>query len=153
MVKTRTTLTIEKDIYEKAKKHIPNISEFVEECIKQYLGLADGVYPTAEAKEIVNEISLLQAKLYILNQNADLEQGMREIEEEKINRPWRFLFHDYRRRCNINQQFFEDALKVLPVDAETLEDVLDFAECNQDNLSLNCTWAEVWSKYQKEMEE
>ena len=33
---------------------------------------------------------------------------------------------------------------------ETLEDILDFAYTNQDELSLNFSWEEVYEKYQKE---
>ena len=36
MSKIRTTLTIDEEVYEKAKKQIPNLSEFLEECLKHY---------------------------------------------------------------------------------------------------------------------
>ena len=45
MSKKQLILTIDEEVIEKAKKHIPNISGFVEECLKHHLGLADGTYP------------------------------------------------------------------------------------------------------------
>ena len=150
MSKIKTTLTIEKEVFEKAKKHLPNISEFVEECLKQYLGLADGTYPTAEAKDIADVIGKSQAKLFILNKDYDFKESQRMIEQEKLNSPWRALWNDYKRKQTINKQLMSDALQVLPVDAETLEDILDFADFNQEELSLNFSWEEVYEKYKKE---
>ena len=46
----------------------------------------------------------------------------------------------------------QDVLNVVNVDESTLEDVLDFAYFNQDELSLNFSWEEVYEKYQKEVE-
>lgn len=150
MTKIKTTLTIEKEVLEKAKKHLPNISAFVEECLKQYIGLADGIYPTADAQEIVDEIGKLQAKLFILNQNFDLEEGMRQIEQEKLNRPWRFLWNDYKRKLTINPQLMREASNALGVDEDTLEDILDFVYVNQDQFSFELTWTEVYNEYRKE---
>ena len=150
MTKIKATLSIEKEIYEKAKEHLPNISEFVEECLKQYLGLADGIYPTANASDIIKNISKSQAELFILNENFDVHERMKLIEDEKLNRPFRALWNDYKRRLSMNQELMEDALKVLPVDADTLEDILDFAYVNQEEFGINFTWEEVYEKYQKE---
>ena len=153
MSKKNLTITLDEKLIEKAKKHLPNISEFVEECLTEYLGLADGTYPTAEAKDIVDVIGKSQAKLFILNKDYDFKESQRLIEQEKLNRPWRALWNDYKRKQTINKQLMSDALQVLPVDAETLEDILDFADFNQEDLDLNFSWEEVYEKYQKEEED
>ena len=151
-MKKKITVSIDEDILEKAKKQMPNISEFFNECLKQYLGLADGIYPTANASDIIENISKSQAKLFILNQSFDVHEKMKLIEDEKINRPFRALWNDYNRRLKFNTELMQDVLKVVNVDEETLEDVLDFAYFNQDELSLNFSWEEVYEKYQKEVE-
>ncbi|MBR3140992.1 MAG: type II toxin-antitoxin system CcdA family antitoxin [Methanobrevibacter sp.] len=151
-MKKKITVSIDEDILEKAKKQMPNISEFFNECLKQYLGLADGIYPTANASDIIENISKSQAKLFILNQSFDVHEKMKLIEDEKINRPFRALWNDYKRRLKFNTELMQDVLKVVNVDEETLEDVLDFAYFNQDELSLNFSWEEVYEKYQKEVE-
>ena len=150
MTKIRTTLTIEKEIYENARKHIPNISEFLEECLKQYLGLADGIYPTANVKDIVDDIAKSQAKLFILNQNYDYEKAQKEVEDEKVNRPLRKLWNEYRKSLIADEQLMSEALEVLPTDAETLEDMLDFAYVNQEELGLNFTWNKLCELYETE---
>lgn len=150
MTKKKVALSIDKEVLKKAKKHLPNVSEFVEECLKQYVGLADGIYPTAEAQDIIKEIGKLQAKLFILTKNFDFEESQKLIENEKLNRPFRALWNDYKRRLSMNQELTEDALKVLPVDEETLEDLLDFLYVNQEMFGDNPSWNKVYSEYQKE---
>ena len=151
-MKKKITVSIDEDILEKAKKQMPNISEFFNECLKQYLGLADGIYPTANASDIIENISKSQAELFILNQSFDVHEKMKLIEDEKINRPFRALWNDYKRRLKFNTELMQDVLNVVNVDESTLEDVLDFAYFNQDELSLNFSWEEVYEKYQKEVE-
>jgi len=152
-MKKKITVSIDEDILEKAKKQMPNISEFFNECLKQYLGLADGIYPTANASDIIENISKSQAKLFILNQSFDVHEKMKLIEDEKINRPFRALWNDYKRRLKFNTELMQDVLKVVNVDEETLEDVLDFAYFNQDELSLNFSWEELYEKYLQEVNE
>ena len=152
MTKIKATLSIEKKVFDEAKKRIPNISEFVEKCLIQYLGLLDGIYPTAEASDIIETISKSQAELFILNESFNVHERMKLIEDEKINRPFRALWNDYKRRTTLNQELMQDVLNVVNVDAETLEDILDFAYVNLDMLSLNFSWEEVYEKYQQEEE-
>ena len=146
-------MTIDENLWKKAKKQVPNISEFVEECLTQYLGLENGLVPTADSQEIIDKIGRLQTKLFILNQNINLKETMKRVEAEKINRPFRALWNDYRKRLEMNPELTEDVLKVVNVDEETLEDILDFAYENMGNLSLNFSWEEVYEKYQQEGEE
>ena len=149
-MKSKITVSIDSEVLEKAKKQMPNISEFLNECLKQYLGLADGIYPTAEANDIVNDISKSQAKLFILNQNYDYEKAQKEVEDEKVNRALRKLWNEYRKNMIADEQSMSEALEVLPVDAETLEDILDFAYANQDELGLNFTWSKLYELYENE---
>lgn len=149
-MKIKTTLTIEKEVFEKAKKHLPNISEFVEECLKEYLGLAEGTYPTAEAKDIADVIGKSQTKLFILNKDYDFKESQRMIEQEKINRPFRALWNDYKRRLKPNQELMQEVMKIVDIDEETLEDLLDYTYVNKDQFGLNITWQEVYTKYQEE---
>ena len=150
MKKARTTLTIDKDLLEKAKQNIPNLSEFIEKCLEQYLGYVNGLYPTAKASDIIQNISKSQAELFILNKSFDVHKEMKLIENEKINRPFRALWNDYRRRLEMNPELMHDVLEVVDVDEETLEDVLDYAYENMDSLSLNFSWEEVYEKYLQE---
>ena len=150
MTKIKATLSIEKEVYEKAKNQIPNISEFVEQCLIKYMGLVDGLYPTAKASDLIETISKSQAELHILNASIDVHERMKLIEDEKINRPFRALWNDYKRRLKLNNELMQDVLNVVNVDAETLEDILDYAYVNQDELGVNFSWELVYEKYLKE---
>lgn len=153
MTKTKATLSIEKEVLEQAKKQIPNISEFFEECLTQYLGYSNGLYPSAEASDLIETISRTQAKLHILNESNKVHENIVKVENERLNRAWRFLWNDYRRRLKINPTLMEEATPILEVDEDTLEDILDFAYVNREELGINFTWEEVYEKYQKEGEE
>jgi len=150
MTKIRTTLTIEKEVYEKARNTMPNISEFVEECLRQYLGLADGKFPTADVRDVVDDIGKSQAKLFIMNQNFDYENAQKRMEDEKVNRALRKLWNEYRKTLTPEGQAFDEALNMLDVDSETLEDMLDFAYANQERLGLNFTWSKLCELYENE---
>lgn len=151
MTKKDLTVTIDQEVLEKAKKQIPNISEFLNECLKQYLGLADGIYPTANVQDITNKIGRLQAELFILNKNYDYEKAQKEMEDEKINRALRGIWNEYRKHLDVDDELMSETLRVLPLDdAERLEDMLDFAYENQEELGLNFTWERLCELYEKE---
>lgn len=147
MTKKKITVSIDSDILEKAKKQMPNISEFFNECLKQYFGLVDGIYPTLEASDIIETIGKSQAKLFILNQSIDVHEKMKQIEDEKINRPFRALWNDYRRRLTMNPELTREFMKAVSIDENTLEDVLDYAYSIQDELPVNFGWKVVYEKY------
>ena len=125
MSKIRTTLTIEEEVYEKAKKSIPNLSEFLEECLKHYFGYADGTFPIGNINDITDKIGKLQVDLFLINQNYDMETAMKEAETFEQDKAWRFLWNDYRIRLIPDEMLLQEAEEKLEVDSETLEDLLD----------------------------
>jgi hypothetical protein len=149
-MKSKITISIDDEVLKKAKKQMPNISEFLNECLIQYLGLADGIFPTADVNDIVKDIAKSQAKLFIINQNYDYEKAQKEIEDEKLNKALRGVWFEYSKTLLPEGDAFENALTVLNVDAETLEDMLDFADMNRDELGLNFTWSKLCEMYEKE---
>jgi len=149
-MKSKITISIDDEVLKKAKKQMPNISEFLNECLKQYLGLADGIFPTADVNDIVKDIAKSQAKLFIINQNYDYEKAQKEIEDEKLNKALRGVWFEYSKTLLPEGDAFENAVSVLGVDAETLEDMLDFADMNRDELGLNFTWSKLCEMYENE---
>ena len=149
-MKDKITISIDSEVLKKAKKQMPNISEFLNECLKQYLGMADGSFPTANARDVVDDIGKSQAKLFIMNQNFDYENAQKRMENEKVNRALRKLWNEYRKTLTPEGQAFDEALNMLDVDSETLEDMLDFAYANQELLGLNFTWSKLCELYKNE---
>lgn len=151
MSKKQLILTIDEDVVDKAKKHIPNISRFVEECLKHHLGLADGTYPVASDLDILDKISKLQVKLFILNENFDIEESRREAEIFEKDKAWRFLWNDYRIRLVPDELLLQTAVKELGIDEDTLEDILDEVFENKDQVDTE-HWSNVLEWYQKVIE-
>lgn len=149
-MKDKITISIDSEVLKKAKKQMPNISEFLNECLKQYLGMADGSFPTANARDVVDDIGKSQAKLFILNQNFDYENAQKRMEDEKINRALRKLWQEFRKNIYADEDTLSEAMEVLPVDKDTLEDMLDFAYANQELLGLNFTWSKLCELYKNE---
>ena len=149
-MKDKITISIDSEVLKKAKKQMPNISEFLNECLKQYLGMADGSFPTANARDVVDDIGKSQAKLFILNQNFDYENAQKRMEDEKINRALRKLWQEFRKNIYADEDTLSEAMEVLPVDKDTLEDMLDFAYANQELLGLNFTWSKLCELYENE---
>ena len=150
MTKKDLKLTIEENILEKAKKTIPNLSEFFEECLKYYLGEANGMYPIIKDKEILDNIGKLQAKLYMNKQNFNIEENIKAAEEFEKDKAWRFLWNDYRVRLIPDETLMASAVKELGIDEETLEDILDEVYEARDSVDTD-SWNTVYDWYKKEV--
>ena len=147
---TKLTIRIETKLLEDAKKSIPNLSAFITECLEQYLGYANGTYPTANDRRILDKIGKLQVELFISNQNYDLQEERMKAESHKLNSTWFQLWNDFRRRLTVNERFMDEAVNVLGLDADVLEDMLDFTYENRDSLGIDFTWEDVCELYEKE---
>ena len=146
MTKERINITIEKEILEKAKKHMPNLSAFVEECLKHYMGLVNGTHPVANDKEMLDKIGKLQVEFYMRNQNFDIHESMKNAEKFKKDKAWRFLWNDYRIRLIPNESLMETAVEVLGIDAEEMEEILDLTFVNRSEVDTNY-WENVFESY------
>jgi uncharacterized membrane protein YheB (UPF0754 family) len=145
MSKKRQDFTIDEKVLEKAKQHIPNLSQFVEECFRQYLGYADGTIPIGNLNDIMEKIGKLQVHASMILQNYDAETERQKVEDEKKNRAWRFLWNDYRVTREPNNQLMNEAVETLRVDADTLEDILDMVL--EDNYPETNNWFMVYEEY------
>ena len=148
MSKKQLILTIDEEVIEKAKKHIPNISGFVEEWLKHHLGLADGTYPVANDLDLLDQISKLQVQLYMLNENFDIEESRKQAAQFEKDKAWRFLWNDYRIRLIPDEMLMTNAVKELEIDEETLEDLLDELYEAKDNVDTE-NWNTVYEWYKK----
>ena len=152
MSKKRLELTIEKDILEKAKKHIPNLSGFVEECLKHYFGYADGIFPIGNVNEITDKIGRLQVELFLINQNYDAEESRKNAENEERDKAWRFLWNDFKPSLIPDETLLEKAIEVLGINGEELEDILDWVYITDINVNTN-SWQEVLKAYNENKNE
>lgn len=149
MTKKQLILTIEEEIVEKAKKHIPNISAFVEECMKQYMGLGNNLTPTSKMHELVDTISKCHLELYLMNERENIEEAKEKAAKQEINLAWRRLYTEYRDTRTINQEKLNHASEILNVSCEELTDIVEvcfvFSRIDED---VDVTeWNSVYKKY------
>ena len=146
MTKKSLKISIEEDILEKAKRDIPNLSGFVEECLKHYFGYAEGTIPVGDINEITDKIGKLNVELFLINQNYNAKENMKRVEDEKKNKAWRFLWNDFRPRLIPDETLMEKAIEELGMDEEKLEDILDWVHITDVKVDTN-TWQDVLEKY------
>ena len=146
MSKKSLKISIEEEVLEKAKKHIPNLSGFVEECLKHYFGYADGIFPIGNVNEITDKIGRLQVELFLINQNYDAEESRKNAENEERNKAWRFLWNDFKPSLIPDETLLEKAIEVLGINGEELEDILDWVYITDINVNTN-SWQEVLKAY------
>ena len=152
MSKKSLKISIEEEVLEKAKKHIPNLSGFVEECLKHYFGYADGIFPIGNINEITDKIGRLQVELFLINQNYDAEESRKNAENEERDKAWRFLWNDFKPSLIPDETLLEKAIEVLGINGEELEDILDWVYITDINVNTN-SWQEVLEKYNKYKED
>ena len=152
MSKKSLKISIEEEVLEKAKKHIPNLSGFVEECLKHYFGYADGIFPIGNVNEITDKIGRLQVELFLINQNYDAEESRKNAENEERDKAWRFLWNDFKPSLIPDETLLEKAIEVLGINGEELEDILDWVYITDIKVDTN-SWQEVLKAYNENKDE
>ena len=152
MSKKSLKISIEEEVLEKAKKHIPNLSGFVEECLKHYFGYADGIFPIGNVNEITDKIGRLQVELFLINQNYDAEESRKNAENEERDKAWRFLWNDFKPSLIPDETLLEKAIETLGINGEELEDILDWVYITDVKVDTN-SWQEVLKAYTENKDE
>ena len=152
MSKKQLILTIEEDIVEKAKKTIPNVSGFVEECLKQYLGIGNNLIHTSKMNELVETIGKCQLELYLMNERGNIEEAKEKAAKQEINLAWRRLYTTYRDTRTIDETLLTNASEILGVDKVELTDIVEvcYAFSRTDEIDVT-EWTEVYQQYGGEM--
>ena len=148
MTKKVIKLSIDEDIIEIAKKQIPNISGFVEECLRNYLGIGEHLIPVYKQQELNKTIAKCQLELFLMNEKSKIENREEKLREHEINQAWRPLWAEYRDSRKYTQAKFDHAVKVLEVPADELEDILDvlFVEKYETKVEP-MNWFEVYKEF------
>ena len=92
--------------------------------------------------------NVLQVKLYLINRNYDAEESMKRVENEEMNKAWRFLWNDFRPRLIPDETLLKKAVEQLGKNEEELEDILDWVHIIDIKVDTN-SWQDVLEKYEK----
>ena len=148
MTKKRYDITIDENIMEKAKKQIPNISGFVETCLKNYLGIGNGLINTSNIHELNETISKCQLELYLMNEKGNIKEAKEKAAKQEINLAWRKLYATYRDTRTIDETLLNNASEILKVDKVELSDIVEVCYAFSRNSDIDVTeWLEVYAEY------
>ena len=148
MTKEKATISLDSEVLEKARKQIPNLSGFIEECLKQYLGIGYNLIPTSKMHELVEGISKNQLEIYLMNERGNIEEAKEKAAQQEINLAWRRLYTFYRDTRKIDDLLLKEASKTLEVPTDELADIVEvcFVFSRDDGVDVT-EWADVYEKY------
>ena len=147
-MKKQLILTIDEEVVEKAKKQRPNISAFVEDCIKNYLGIGNGLINTSNIHELNETISKCQLELYLMNEKGNIKEAKEKAAKQEINLAWRKLYATYRDTRTIDETLLNNASEILKVDKVELSDIVEVCYAFSRNSDIDVTeWLEVYAEY------
>lgn len=148
MTKEKATISIDSEVLDKARKQIPNISGFIEICLKQYLGMENNLLPTSKMNELVENISKSQLELHLITERGNLEEAKKQAERDEIDLAWRRLYAEYRDQRTINDDKLKHASTVLGVPDEELQDIVEVCYAYRHNGDVDVTsWSDVYDAY------
>ena len=148
MTKEKATISLDSEVLEKARKQIPNLSGFIENCLRNYLGIGNGLVNTSNIHELNETISKCQLELYLMNERGNIAEAKEKAEKQEINLAWRKLYTTYRDTRTINQDKLQYASEILNVPEEELVDIVEVCYVFSRNDEIDVTeWEEVYQKY------
>ena len=148
MTKEKATISLDSEVLEKARKQIPNLSGFLEECLKNYLGIGNGLINTSNIHELNETISKCQLELYLMNEKGNIKEAKEKAAKQEINLAWRKLYATYRDTRTIDETLLTNASEILKVDKVELSDIVEVCYAFSRNSDIDVTeWAEVYAEY------
>ena len=148
MTKEKATISLDSEVLEKARKQIPNLSGFLEECLKNFLGIGNGLINTSNIHELNETISKCQLELYLMNERGNIKEAKEKAAKQEINLAWRKLYATYRDTRTIDETLLNNASEILKVDKVELSDIVEVCYAFSRNSDIDVTeWAEVYAEY------
>lgn len=149
-MKERINVTIDKNLLEKSKGIIPNLSQFFEECLAKRLGWGENaIFPVHSAHDELNNIGESMANLHIMTEKNNVNEKYEELQEQKKDIIWRKIYSEYERKDNIELSQLHEASELLNVSSDVLADVLYVVlnYVSQDEKFKSNKWKWSYNKY------
>ena len=148
MTKEKATISLDSEVLEKARKQIPNLSGFIENCLRNYLGIGNGLVNTSNIHELNETISKCQLELYLMNERGNIKEAKEKAAKQEINLAWRKLYATYRDTRTIDETLLNNASEILKVDKVELSDIVEVCYAFSRNSDIDVTeWLEVYAEY------
>lgn len=146
-----TTINIDSKVLSRAKREIPNISVFIENCLKVYLNITDNDDNVSLMQDELNKIKDARLKLHLLSEVQDNDEEIQLYDKDKINRAWSSIWREYRTHNYINNTNMQSACNILNRTENELKDIMDTLLYNTDSqeLILCDEWDYALNKYKQ----
>lgn len=131
-----TTINIDSKVLSRAKREIPNISVFIEDCLKVYLNITDNDDNVSLMQDELNKIKDARLKLHLLSEVQDNDDEIQLYDKDKINRAWSSIWREYRTHNHINNTNMQNACTILNRTENELKDIMDTLLYNTDSQEL-----------------
>ena len=127
MVKKSLKVSIDEEVYNKAKSEINNLSLFVEETFRFYLGMIslDDRVKEMQLRKLSDEIDNKQFHRYLIEKSLIDTQNKEKLFIEEKNRRWRRLWNYYNLYRTYDYEKMSDAMIVLGLSEEEIVNVMD----------------------------
>ena len=131
-----TTINIDSKVLSRAKREIPNISVFIEDCLKVYLDITDNDDNVSLMQDELNKIKDARLKLHLLSEVQDNDGEIQLYDKDKINRAWSGIWREYRTHNHINNTNMQNSCTILNRTENELKDIMDTLLYNTDSQEL-----------------
>ena len=146
MTKKRIELSIEEDLLEKGKKSLPNMSRFLEDCLKHYLGEAPVTYPVATIQDYLDTIGKCQLQIHLTNERNKIEENVEKAKRDEILLTWRRIYAEYRDTRATNPDHLKTASEKLGVTEPVLKNIILMSYAFRNEIDVT-DWETVYKEY------
>ena len=134
MVKKITTISIDETVLKKAKKELPNLSIFVEDCLRAYFGLTDlNIVTIDDSRQVIRDNML---KIHLASKINETETENSRITISDCNNAWSKLWRKYRNGQEINRTDLTEADNILQVGVNELKNLMETLELTVDRVYI-----------------
>lgn len=121
-MKKTTTLKIDENVLYLAKREIPNISQFVENCLKTYLNITNDDDNVEEMQDALNTIKDAKLKIHLLSENQLNNKQVQNTNTKLQNETWIKIWRSY---YNNNETDLTEAVKIFGKTEQELKNMMD----------------------------
>ena len=153
MAKKSLKVSIEEDVLDKAKGEINNLSLFVEEAFRFYLGMNNVDYRVKELelKKLSGEIENKQFQRYLIEKSLTDKKNSEKLFIEEKNRRWRKLWNYYYLYRTYDFEKMSNAMNILGMSEEELvaimETLIEYKE--EIDFTASDKWEYAFNVYQQ----
>jgi hypothetical protein len=134
MTKKITTISIDENVLKKAKKELPNLSIFVEDCLRAFFGLTDlNMVTIDDSRQIIRDNML---KIHLASKINETETENSRINISDCNNAWSKLWRKYRNGQEINRTDLTEADNILQVGVNELKNLMETLELTVDRVDM-----------------